>query len=116
MKNAVATIHTYARDVKWSRFFLTALAVVIASTAAIYAEGDAAGASVPWEGALEGILNILTGRTARFIAALMFVGGAMLWGFSRNEDGMSTIGKVILSVGLIIGSLSITDLIFTAVV
>jgi type IV secretory pathway VirB2 component (pilin) len=62
------------------------------------------------------MIGILTGGTARFLAAIMFIGGALMWGFSRNEDGMQTIAKVIMAAGLIIGCLTLTDFLFGAVV
>jgi len=78
------------------------------------AAGTAAG--VPWETALTSFLAIFSGQTARLLAALMFIGGAVIWGFSRNEEGFQMIGKVIVSVGLIIGAAAISTTIFGAVI
>jgi type IV secretory pathway VirB2 component (pilin) len=71
---------------------------------------------VPWETALTSFLDIFSGQTARLLAALMFIGGAVIWGFSRNEEGFQMIGKVIVSAGLIIGAAAISTTIFGAVI
>lgn len=73
-------------------------------------------AGVPWETALASFLDIFSGQTARLLAALMFIGGAVIWGFSRNEEGFQMIGKVIVSAGLIIGAAAISTTIFGAVI
>lgn len=72
--------------------------------------------AVPWDTAMANMISIFTGQTARLLSALMFVGGAVIWGFSRNDEGLQTIGKVILAAGLIIGSLTLSDFLFGAVV
>ncbi|WP_181149428.1 TrbC/VirB2 family protein [Salinibacter sp. 10B] len=79
-----------------------------------FAAGTTAG--VPWETALTSFLDIFSGQTARLLAALMFIGGAVIWGFSRNEEGFQMIGKVIVSAGLIIGAAALSTTIFGAVV
>jgi len=91
------------------------LLAVFAGSVTLYAASSASTA-VPWDAAMANMIGILTGGTARFLAAIMFIGGAIMWGFSRNEDGMQTIAKVILAAGLIIGCLTLTDFLFGAVV
>jgi type IV secretory pathway VirB2 component (pilin) len=91
------------------------IATILAGTVTIYA-ASASSTAVPWDAAMANLIGILTGGTARFLAAIMFVGGAIMWGFSRNEDGMQTIAKVILAAGLIIGALTLTDFLFGAAV
>ncbi len=83
------------------------------TTSVVWGASTASG--VPWEGALTAILDILSGTTARLLAALMFIGGALLWGFSRSDDGMQMIGRVILAAGLVVGAASISTTIFGAV-
>ena len=101
-----------------SRFFLSTvvcLAFLLALGASpALAAGTTAG--VPWETALTSFLDIFSGQTARLLAALMFIGGAVIWGFSRNEEGFQMIGKVIVSAGLIIGAAAISTTIFGAVI
>ena len=91
------------------------IATILAGTVTIYATSTSSTA-VPWDAAMANLIGILTGGTARFLAAIMFVGGAIMWGFSRNEDGMQTIAKVILAAGLIIGALTLTNFLFGAAV
>jgi type IV secretory pathway VirB2 component (pilin) len=90
-----------------------ALSLALGATPAL-AAGTTAG--VPWETALTSFLGIFSGQTARLLAALMFIGGAVIWGFSRNEEGFQMIGKVIVSAGLIIGAAAISTTIFGAVI
>ena len=92
-------------------FFLA----ILAGSVTLYA-ASASSTAVPWDAAMANMIGILTGGTARFLAAIMFIGGALMWGFSRNEDGMQTIAKVIMAAGLIIGCLTLTDFLFGAVV
>ena len=91
------------------------IVTIAAGTATLYA-ASASSTAVPWDAAMANLISILTGGTARLLAAIMFVGGAIMWGFSRNEDGMQTIAKVILAAGLIIGALTLTDFLFGAAV
>lgn len=106
------------RESRVSRLLLTtvvclALSLALGATPAL-AAGTTAG--VPWETALMSFLDIFSGQTARLLAALMFIGGAVIWGFSRNEEGFQMIGKVIVSAGLIIGAAAISTTIFGAVI
>jgi type IV secretory pathway VirB2 component (pilin) len=91
------------------------LLAVLGGTVTLFA-ASASSTAVPWDAAMANMIGILTGGTARFLAAIMFIGGALMWGFSRNEDGMQTIAKVIMAAGLIIGCLTLTDFLFGAVV
>ena len=101
-----------------TQFLLATVACLALSLAVgaspVLAAGTTAG--VPWETALTSFLDIFSGQTARLLAALMFIGGAVIWGFSRNEEGFQMIGKVIVSAGLIIGAAAISTTIFGAVI
>lgn len=107
--------HAQAKIVHSILYVGLMLFTVLALSVTLYAS-SASSAAVPWDAAMANMIGILTGGTARFLAAIMFVGGALMWGFSRNEDGMQTIAKVILAAGLIIGALTLTDFLFGAVV
>jgi type IV secretory pathway VirB2 component (pilin) len=101
-----------------TRLLLATIACLAVSFAIGASPALAAGttAGVPWETALTSFLDIFSGQTARLLAALMFIGGAVIWGFSRNEEGFQMIGKVIVSAGLIIGAAAISTTIFGAVI
>jgi len=101
-----------------TRLLLATVACLAVSFAIGASPALAAGttAGVPWETALTSFLDIFSGQTARLLAALMFIGGAVIWGFSRNEEGFQMIGKVIVSAGLIIGAAAISTTIFGAVI
>lgn len=97
-----------------TRLIVVVILGFLLTTTLVLAAGT--GAGVPWETALTAILDILSGTTARLLAGLMFVGGAILWGFSRNDEGMQMVGRVILAAGLIIGAAAISSTIFGAAI
>jgi len=110
--------HVEGSKGRTTRLLLTTVACLVFSLALGASPALAAGttAGVPWETALTSFLEIFSGQTARLLAALMFIGGAVIWGFSRNEEGFQMIGKVIVSAGLIIGAAAISTTIFGAVI
>jgi type IV secretory pathway VirB2 component (pilin) len=73
-------------------------------------------ASVPWNTALDNLLSILSGTTARLLAALAFIGGGIIWAFSRNDEGMQMVGRVVMAAGLMVGAVSLTNILFGAAI
>jgi type IV secretion system protein TrbC len=61
------------------------------------------GPSMPWNGPLQNLLDNLSGPTARTLGMLMFVLGALLWGFSRNEEHIRRFGGAIFGCAIAIG-------------
>lgn len=103
------------KGVRFSAVFsIVFVLTVLATSTVVFATTTASG--VPWETAMETMIGYFSGQTARLLAALMFIGGAVLWGFSRNEEGFQTVGKVILAAGLMIGAATISTGIFGAVI
>ena len=119
MRNPNLSTRQTARPVPTIRFFFVYAALMVLAIltggVALYA-ASAATTAVPWDAGMAAMIGIFTGATARYLAALMFLGGAIVWGFSANDDGMRMIGKVILAGGLIIGALTLTEFLFGAVV
>lgn len=65
------------------------------------------GAAMPWTGALQSLLNNLSGPTARIIGALAFVVGGALWAFTRHEEGAKKFGQAIVGIAIMIGAANI---------
>jgi type IV secretion system protein TrbC len=65
------------------------------------------GASMPWTGPLQSLLNNLSGPTARIIGALAFVVGGALWAFTRHEEGAKRFGQAIVGIAIMIGAANI---------
>src|SRR5262245_61288663 len=61
------------------------------------------GPNMPWNGPLQILLDNLSGPTARTLGMLMFVLGALLWGFSRNEEHIRRFGGAIFGCAIAIG-------------
>ncbi len=75
---------------------------MLTQTATLWAAG-AGGADMPWNGPLQQLLDNLSGPTARTLGMLMFVVGALAWGFSRNEDHVRRFGGIVFGCAVAIG-------------
>lgn len=65
--------------------------------------GGAGGPEMPWNAPLQNLLDNLSGPTAVTIGMLMFVIGAVMWGFSRNEEHIRKFGGTIIGVAIAVG-------------
>jgi type IV secretion system protein TrbC len=65
------------------------------------------GAVMPWTGPLQGLLDNLSGPTARILGALAFVVGGALWAFTRHEEGARRFGQAIIGIAVMIGAANI---------
>lgn len=63
----------------------------------------AGGAAMPWNAPLENLLSNLSGPTAQTLGMLMFVVGALMWGFSRNEEHIRRFGGAVFGAAIAIG-------------
>lgn len=61
------------------------------------------GPDMPWNTPLQRLLDNLSGQTARTLGMLMFVVGALTWGFSRNEDHVRRFGTIVFGCAVAIG-------------
>ncbi len=69
--------------------------------------GGAGGADMPWNAPLETVLSNLSGPTGRTLAALMFVIGGAIWGFTRHEEGAKRFGQAIFGIAIMLGAVQI---------
>lgn len=69
--------------------------------------GTTGGTDMPWNGPLEAVLSNLTGPTGRALAALMFVIGGAVWGFTRHEEGAKKFGQAIFGIAVMLGAVQI---------
>ena len=80
-----------------------ALATALAATASpAWAAG--AGATMPWDGPLQALVNNLTGTTARALVLLAVVGAGLLWAFTRNEEGLKKLGQITFGGAIALGA------------
>jgi len=85
-----------------------ALAFVLLPHVAVAASAGG-GASMPWTGPLQSLLNNLSGPTARIIGALAFVVGGALWAFTRHEEGARRFAQAIVGIAIMIGAANIVS-------
>ena len=64
---------------------------------------------MPWTGPLQGLLDNLSGPTARIIGALAFVVGGAMWAFTRHEEGAKRFGQAIVGIAVMIGAANIVS-------
>ena len=74
---------------------------------AAHATATGTGATMPWTGPLQSLLNNLSGTTARIIGALAFVVGGAMWAFTRHEEGAKRFGQAIVGIAIMIGAANI---------
>lgn len=65
------------------------------------------GPIMPWNSPLDRLLDNLSGPTARTLGMLMFVVGALTWGFSRNEEHARRFGTIVFGCAVAIGVVSL---------
>lgn len=82
--------------------FLVAFALLLISAAPAWASGFG-GPDMPWNTPLQNLLDNLSGPTAQTIGMLMFVIGALTWGFSRNEEHVRRFGGAVFGCAVAIG-------------
>lgn len=71
-------------------------------SAPLWAAGGG-GPVMPWNAPLQNLLDNLSGPTAQTLGMLMFVLGALMWGFSRNEDHIRRFGGAVFGAAIAIG-------------
>jgi type IV secretion system protein TrbC len=96
---------------------LLALLAVLLTPVAAHAAGAGGGATMPWTGPLQILLDNLSGPTARIVAGLGFVIGGGIWAFSRSEEGAKRFGQIVIGAAIAIGAANIvTSLAFVGAV
>ena len=86
---------------------LALTSVLLPHVAAAASSGG--GASMPWTGPLESLLNNLSGPTARVVGALAFVVGGALWAFTRHEEGARRFAQAVVGLAIMIGAANIVS-------
>lgn len=76
--------------------------ITLLQTPELWAAGTT-GPVMPWNTPLQRLLNNLSGPTARTLGMLMFVVGALTWGFSRSEDHVRRFGTIVFGCAVAIG-------------
>jgi type IV secretory pathway VirB2 component (pilin) len=81
-------------------------ALTLITVSQAWASG-AGGPIMPWNGPLQNLLDNLSGTTAQVLGMLMFVIGALMWGFSRNEEHIRRFGGAVFGCAIAIGVVSL---------
>jgi type IV secretory pathway VirB2 component (pilin) len=110
-----------SRITRWRRVCAVATTVAVAAIlctpTVAFAAGAGGGASMPWTGPLQTLLDNLSGPTARIVAGLGFVIGGGIWAFSRHEEGAKRFGQIVIGAAIAIGAANIvTSLAFVGAV
>ncbi len=82
--------------------FAGAFTLLLISAAPAWA-GGLGGPDMPWNTPLQNLLDNLSGPTAQTLGMLMFVIGALMWGFSRNEEHIRRFGGAVFGCAIAIG-------------
>ncbi len=82
--------------------FGCAFAFMVISSSPLWASGTG-GPTMPWNAPLQNLLDNLSGTTAQVLGMLMFVIGALTWGFSRNEEHIRRFGGAVFGCAIAIG-------------
>jgi|SRR5579863_1686895 type IV secretory pathway VirB2 component (pilin) len=94
-----------------------AVVAILCTPTVALAAGTGGGASMPWTGPLQTLLDNLSGPTARIVAGLGFVIGGGIWAFSRHEEGAKRFGQIVIGAAIAIGAANIvTSLAFVGAV
>ncbi len=85
------------------------LAVALVVPTVLLATTTSGAPDMPWTGPLQGLLDNLSGPTARIIGALAFVVGGAMWAFTRHEEGAKRFGQAIVGIAVMIGAANIVS-------
>jgi type IV secretion system protein TrbC len=101
----------------WAVAMTAAVSAILCTPTVAFAAGAGGGASMPWTGPLQTLLDNLSGPTARIVAGLGFVIGGGIWAFSRSEEGAKRFGQIVIGAAIAIGAANIvTSLAFVGAV
>lgn len=78
------------------------LAITLIEAPLLWA-GGAGGPVMPWNAPLQNLLDNLSGPTAQTLGMLAFVIGALMWGFSRNDEHIRKFGGAVFGAAVAIG-------------
>ena len=82
---------------------LSAIALLMLAPASELWAAGLGGPDMPWNTPLQRLLDNLSGQTARTLGMLMFIVGALTWGFSRNEEHVRRFGTIVFGCAVAIG-------------
>ena len=75
----------------------------------------ATGPAMPWDTAVDNLLQNLSGPTARALVLMAIVATGLLWAFTRNEEGLKRVGQIAFGGAIAMGAVTLfANLGFTA--
>lgn len=95
------------------------VATQLATLAALLTVGAsrawATGPAMPWDTAVDNLLQNLSGPTARALVLMAIVATGLLWAFTRNEEGLKRVGQIAFGGAIAMGAVTLfANLGFTA--
>ncbi len=84
---------------------LLVLAFALLCTA-IPAHASSGGASMPWDSALQAILDNLSGTVARVVILILVVVAGIMWAASDHGTGIKRLSQIIFGAGIAMGAVS----------
>lgn len=91
------------------------LATVAALLTAGASRAWATGPAMPWDTAVDNLLQNLSGPTARALVLMAIVATGLLWAFTRNEEGLKRVGQIAFGGAIAMGAVTLfANLGFTA--
>ena len=98
-----------------ARHLATQLATVAVLLSVGASRAWATGPAMPWDTAVDNLLQNLSGPTARALVLASIVVTGLLWTFTRNEDGMKRVGQIAFGGAIAMGAVTLfANLGFTA--
>ncbi len=89
----------------------TAVALLTGAASRAWATGPA----MPWDTAVDNLLQNLSGPTARALVLMAIVATGLLWAFTRNEEGLKRVGQIAFGGAIAMGAVTLfANLGFTA--
>ena len=67
----------------------------------------AAGPAMPWDTAVDNLLQNLSGPTARALVLVAIVATGLMWAFTRNEEGLKRVGQIAFGGAIAMGAVTL---------
>jgi len=106
----------YKRHARRSAMFFFIFTLTLATALPVHAAGG--GPAMPWDNALQNILQNLSGTVARTVIAIATVLAGIMWAFTEHSTGVKRLSQIIVAAGIcleavsFLGSLGFTGALF----
>ena len=91
-------------SVRLTQRAVAAAALLTLATTRAWASGN--GATMPWDGPLQALLDNLSGPTAKVLVLLAIVGTGLFWAFTRHEEGLKKVSQIAFGGAVALGAVT----------